>query len=227
MSTIGEIAKITVDDPQKDGWWFNRNYFFAGTGAVIFVLVMLYGIGGNAWMDNVAEVNAPTRWNDSLNYNNILRGFLNSFGHLSWLHLLGNSVSFLIMGMYLERKLGTIKLLCLILALAFFTSSAIGANHLSNWWAGFSGVNFGLKFFIGMDCIFTLANRRTRTKVNVIFCSIVLVWILIIFSVEIDPTFTFRIYPWRNMGHSSGALAGLVFGLIYQVLRIEQRAAAP
>ena len=202
--------------------WFHRNYFFLGTGAIVLILTALYGFGGSDWMNGLARQNAQSNWNDFLNYTNIFRNFLNSFGHLSWLHLLGNVVAFSVMGVYLERKFGTIKLIILILAMAFFTSIATGANHQSSHWMGFSGVNFGLKFFILIDCIFTLCNRDTRNKTNIIFTMIAIVWIAIIFSVEIDPTFRFRVYDWTNTGHYSGALAGLVFGLAFNVLKLEK-----
>ena len=213
---VDKIANI-IDDPQKEKWWLNRNYWFLGTVGLIVILAIIYGAGGIS-----GSGHQQSNWNDHLNFRNVWQSFINSFNHHSWTHWLANILLTLGLGIYLERKIGTIKFLGLILAMAFFVSMTTSANIQNTWWAGFSGVNFALKSFIVIDCIITLFNNKTRTKLNIIFCSIVIAWIIIAFSVQVDPSFSFRIYPWRNMGHYSGAITGLVFGLIYQLLKLQK-----
>lgn len=214
--------KIFINDGYKNKSWFTRNYFFAGTVLIILINILIFAIGGEDWV--LDSLNTwKDHWTDVFYFKPLIRVFCNSFAHFTWRHVLLNMLCFFFCGLYLERKTGSIKFVLLILAAAFFTSAAVSANFLAVHWQGFSAVNFGLYAYITVDYLFSLQKEK-RTKFNLISGAVVLVFIY--FTTCFDgaaESLSFKWYPYdlaRNMGHYSGALAGLVLGLTVQIARI-------
>ena len=107
-----------IDDSTKNLKWFNRNFFYAGTVVILLINIVAFLVGGNDWAPGCVYAG----WTDVLSFENIVAAFLSAFEHSNLQHCLLNSLCFLIAGSYVERKIGTVNLLILILSLAFFVS---------------------------------------------------------------------------------------------------------
>jgi len=210
-----------IEDGEKEKWWFSRNWFFVATIVLIVLMTTLHGTVGAAWD---VRGGGPGAWNARLNFSFIYHSFFSSLLHLDWMHLVGNMITFVILGMYLERKFGSIKFFVFVLFMAFFSSIASTANSGSPFWTGFSGVNFAIKTFILLDFIAMLVflYKKKPTRSNLIWGIVAVSWIVITMSVQLEPSFTVRIYPFRNMGHYSGMLAGAMVYLLVALFNIRK-----
>lgn len=211
---------------RSDKWWFNTNYFFAGTVVIIVMCIILYGV---IWSNGTPRINTHYQyWDSILKFNGILDGFINSFGHLSWQHVLLNMLCFSVCGLYFERKIGTARWMLFVPTLAFFTASATGLNNLSTGGVGFSGVNYGLYAVLAVDYIFSFRkDKQNKNKLNLILGAviIVLIYLAMCFNGGIN-SFGFKWYPYdffTNMAHYSGFLAGLVLALAFNVSKIQKK----
>lgn len=222
-----EKLKKFINNDYENEFCFARNYFFAGTVFIILINILLFAIGGSGWtpihnFNSVFGVSA-NHWKDVFYFNSLICAFCNSFAHFNWQHTLLNMLCFFACGLYLERKAGSIKFVLLVLAMAFFTSATVSANDLSVSWQGFSGVNYGLYAFIIVDYLFSLQKTK-RTKFNLFFGGVILALIYLAMCFDGGTvSFGFKWYPYdlmNNLGHYSGALAGLVLGLAIQVAQI-------
>lgn len=198
-----------------------RNYFFVTTLFFVILCIALYAANGSN-LGGTASGNVS--WNATLNFNNIFRSvFVNGFSHNNWMHVLLNMLCFLVVGSYLERKIGSLKLLLLVLALGFFANIAVSANSQTVNWRGFSGTNFALYFYIIFDYIFYLFSKK-KTKTDIIYGAIILAAIYVAMCYVGDKSsFAMTWYPYdlaKNIGHYSSALVGIVFCLVVQTLRL-------
>lgn len=208
-----------IDDSTKKLHWWNRNYFYATTIAVVLVNVILYGTLGGNWENPYGGKHI---WYSTLDLSNFVRAFFNCFSHSNWQHVLLNMLCFFICGLYLERKEGTLPFLALVLALTFFSALAAVTLSKSLGWHGFSGANFALYAYIIVDYIFVF-RKRTRTKFNIIAGAVMLG--LIYFASCFNggtASVGFEWYPYdflNNAGHYSGFVAGAILGLFAQLCR--------
>jgi len=169
-----------------------RNFYFIGTTAVILLNILSFAFGGNIF--SAADATPST----AANFDLIIRSFLNVFCHGSLGSLLFSILCFLICGLYLERKLGSVKFALLVFALSFFGAMTTAANYFSVGWQGFSVAIYALFAYILIDFIFS----KDR-----------LFWFLLPFMCV---AICFNGGLLFNLGHYSGFLAGIVFGLTMQ-----------
>lgn len=221
-----EKLNAILNDDYKNKYRIFKNYFWIGTIAVILVCALLFLIGGNNW--NPIEYDYRSHgWTDGLYFNPLFYGFLNSFGHSNLQHMLLNMLCFLIAGLYLERKTGTLKLLLLIIAFAFLSTGITAANSSGVSSIGYSGVNFALYFYIIIDFIFMLFNDARRNKLNIILGVIMLALIYLAMSFNGGTTgfgFDWYLYDlFHNMGHTGGAFSGIIVGLIVQISKLKTK----
>lgn len=133
---------------------------------------------------------------------------------------------FLDCGNLFGKKKGTINTFALVLIMAFFTSTAVGANAVSIAQHGFSGVNYGLYAYVIVDYCFVF-RKETRTKFNVVSGAVLIA--LIYFAMCFNggtSTVSFAWYPYdfmHNMGHYSSFLAGAVLGITVQTVKLIAR----
>ena len=86
-----------------------------------------------------------------------------------------------------------------------------------NW---FSGINYGLYGYIGIEYIFTLLQRRKRDLINVVAGAVMLG--LIYFAMCFNGGISSIGFEWyhydllHNLAHASGFVAGLVLGIVEQ-----------
>ncbi len=208
-----------LNDGYENKNWFSRNYFWAGTVFVVLLCNLLYMFGGNHW--NPIKLDSYISWSDGLNFSALLYGFFHSFGHSNLQHTLLNMLCFLIVGLYLERKTGTIKLLLLVIGFAFLSTGIIAAMSGGVGSIGYSGVNFAFYFYIIIDFIFVLFLRKERTKSAVILGIIMFALIYLAMCFNGGTTsFGFEWYPWdlmHNQGHTGGAVSGIIVALIVNI----------
>lgn len=206
-----------LDDQQKRLSWWNRNYFYAGTLAVVLFNVVMFGKYGLSWGPSTERGN----WTDVLNFHNLLAHFVSAFRHFNWQHCLLNMLCFSVVGTYLERRVGTINLLALVLIFASFGEWTVAANSLSES-AGFSGVNYALYAYSIVDYAFTF---RKSSRGNRIYGALIIA--LIYFAMCFNggtSTIGFEWYPYdfmTNQGHYSAFLAGLGITLFAKVCKIQ------
>lgn len=205
--------------------YFSKNFYWVGTFTVIFLCAMLFLFGGSGW--NPIKIDGLYIWTDGLSLNRLFYGFLQSFGHSNLQHMLLNMLCFFVVGLYLERKIGTPKLLFLVVAFAFLSTGITAANALSVTSIGYSGVNFAFYFYIIVDFLFMLFQRERRTVSNVILGIVIvaLIYLAMCFNGG-TSSFGFEWYPYdlfHNMGHMGGAITGTIVGLIVQITKLGGR----
>ena len=208
-----------LNDNGKSKTWFSKNYFWIGTFAVVVTCILLFLFGGNRWNPMTMRTGG---WSDGLNFNGLFYGFFHSFGHANLQHTLLNMLCFLVVGIYLERKTGTIKLLLLVIAFAFLSTGIIAALDGGVGSIGYSGVNFTFYFYIIVDYIALLCMKNKRNKPSIIFGAVIIVLIYLAMCFNGGTSsFGFEWYPYdlmHNKGHTGGAFTGIIVGLIVQLI---------
>ena len=139
----------------KDKKKIEQNFFFLGTLLVILINVLVFVFGKVIYLDST------NNWNNVLDFSHLIATFTSAFRHYNLQHVLLNSLCFLIVGAYVERKQGTIGLLILVFIFALFGESMTNANHTGTS-LGFSGVNFAFYAYVIVDFIFTFKQRNLR-----------------------------------------------------------------
>ena len=211
------------DDKSKNLKWWNKNYFYIGTIAIVLLNILLYAFGGYDWEERAYPVDDGEHWGGVFYFKPTIRSMLNAFSHSTWQHVLLNMLCFAVVGLYLERKKGTLGILLYVLFGAYFSGIAVAANNLSVWYHGFSGVNFFLYAILIVDYFFSL-RKETRNKTNVIMGAIILALMYLAMCFCGGSTaFAFKWYPYdlmTNMGHYASFAVGLVLGFIIQTTRL-------
>lgn len=217
---MGEHMKF-FDDKNKVVTKWNRNYFYLGTILIIAICVILAWQVGFSWHFNLFDSTAQYS-GSTVNFLNILSPLFSALDHSSWEHVRGNIISFAIMGIYLERKLGTFKFLSLCLVFMFF-SPAYGSHMMAGiGHLGMSGVNYSLYAFVFVDFIFSFKQQR-KNPTSLIFGIIAIIYAYV-FSMSYAGTGFINVtyYPKNfieHAGHFSGFVAGILVGLFYQLTK--------
>ena len=149
---FGVIMEI-VNVKDKKLTWYNRNYYFLGTIFFVLLNILLFKLCGAGW--NFKLFDHTAQWGDFSVMNMLTIGFA-ALSHESWRHVILNMLFFSFLGVYLERKMGTLAFVALVVT-SIFTVPAL-ASHVQNsiFHHGFSGVIAALFGIILMDCIFCL-----------------------------------------------------------------------
>ncbi len=198
----------------------NNNFFFVGTILVIAINCLCYFV-----INEFPTFDTKNNWDSVLDFSNLVAHFLSAFTHFNAQHVLLNSLCFLVVGGYVERKRGTLGLLFLVFIFAFFCESVTAANHAGNGGYGFSGVNYCFYAYVIVDFIFSfkeIKSIKSEKIVSIVVLS--LIYIACCFCGG-TATFAFKIYPYdliNNLGHYSGFLTGLVLSLILKLCRSNQ-----
>ena len=216
----GKIAECVVhsrilNDARKVTTKRTANYFFVVTIAVALINVLVFAAFGF----DTGDIIVLPDWG-RFSVNNLLQTVINTFTHFNWQHTLLNMLCFLIAGMYLERKKGSLPFLFFMVLVVFFTGFASSANDISLRWHGFSGANYGLYGYIIIEYVFMLLQSRKRDKVNVVLGAVILCLIYLAMCFNGGTvSIGFEWYPYdllRNLGHASGFFAGIVLGCVGQ-----------
>lgn len=211
------------DNENKNLTWYNRNYFYLGTIIFILLNIVLFASLKSNW--NNAFDSSVVNWKDPFNFQLLLKAILSSFEHADWGHVLTNMGCFLVCGIYIERKTGTLNFILLILSLLVFESSMCACVVMNLNWHGFSGVIFACYAFIFVNYCFSFSSKQN--KFDIIFGALTCLVIYILMSgIITDSGLKFYGYPWNliyNASHYSGFLAGLIIGLIIQITKLSTK----
>ncbi|MDR3264363.1 MAG: rhomboid family intramembrane serine protease [Clostridiales bacterium] len=211
--------KIFFQNKGKKLTPFNRNYFFFGTVLVILVNIGLFaalGLGEN-WSYRLYS--PEIAWEDFVPLN-LLAALTSSFGHLDWSHVLMNAFAFLGCGLYLERRIGTLKLLTLTLFFAFFSAGMLAVVYnQADGGVGYSGVNYAFIGYIVLDYLISLPTERGKFQVlyggAAVLC-------LVLGSFVDSAAASIAAYPVNlmyNVAHYSGLFAGVATWLFEKVIK--------
>lgn len=209
------LSSRLLNDGCKSTARRNANYCFAATAAIASLNIILYAVRGS----DTGDFSVDPVWG-SFSVNNLFQALVNSYSHLNWQHVLLNMLCFLIAGIYLERKKGSLPFLLFMALMSLFTAFASGTNDVSLAWRGFSGINYGLYGYMAVEYIFTLLQRRKRDIINIVAGAAMLG--LIYFAMCFNggtSSVGFDWYPYdllHNLAHASGFVAGLVLGFVEQ-----------
>lgn len=204
---------IILNDSKKRLKWYSRNYFFVTTLLIILINYIVFFAYGKPSGGIVYE---QPEWS-SFSITNLLIAMSHCYMHSGSQHCALNMLCFFVVGIYLERKMGSLRLLTLVITMTAFTAFATTANYLSLTPVGFSGVNYGIYGFIIVDYIFMFFQREKHSRLNIISGAVVLA--LIYFAMCFNggiSTMSFVPYPYdltHNIGHASGFVVGFLFGL--------------
>lgn len=213
------VAQI-FNDKSKNLKWHNRNFFYATTLFVVALNICLYAFLGGDFQQSVAD---PTPMWSKFTLSNFVRALANSYSHANWQHVLLNMLCFFFVSVYLERRMGSLRLLAVIFVMSFATATAVTANDLSYHWHGFSGVNYGLYAYTIVDYCFSF-RKETRNKTNIILGAVVMVAIVVFMCFAGGTTeFSFKPYPVdliTNRGHYSSFIPGLLLGLTVNITKL-------
>jgi membrane associated rhomboid family serine protease len=219
--------RIVDDASKKNVRWWNTNIFFAATILIVTVNIFIYAFC-NDWQ--VAAFPMDSRdyfYPDGVDFTPIFRGIFNSFSHENWQHVLLNMLCFLVAGLYLERKTGSIYLILLVFASAFFKSGTMAAlSYYSHFTHGYSGINYFLYAYIIIDYLFSFQKAK-RNRFNTIFGAVVvaLIYLAMCFNGGTN-SFGFEWYPYdltHNPWHYSAFFGGIPFGLTVQLVQVKTR----
>ena len=211
------------DDSSKKTKWWNRNYFFAGTIVVIIINIILYAKCGNSWEGGTVKIDDMGHWGDVFYFNPTIMTFLNAFSHANWQHVLLNMLCFAIVGLYVERKIGTFGIVGFVVFSAYVCGVAVTANDLSVGWHGFSGVNYFLYAYVILDYVFSFRKSKRNLINTVLGASVIaVIYVAMCFCSGVSG-FEFEFYPYdlmHNMGHYSAFLMGIAIGLFKNLLEL-------
>ena len=205
---------IWLDEKNKKLTWWNRNYYFVTTVFIVLLNIFMFAFAGRPWIAK------RPNWG-TFSVVNLLQALIDSYLHSNWQHVLLNMLCFFIAGLYLERKMGSLKFFLFIIIMSLFTAFASCTNDMSIGAIGFSAVNFGLYGYILLEYPFMFIQKENRYLFNIISGAVILA--LIYFAMCFcggTAKVSFKWYPYdllHNLGHASGFVVGLIFGLYEQL----------
>ena len=211
------------DDKMKNVRWWNRNFFFLATILIIGINFALFYFMGVEWSGRPELI----AWDEMFNFSNLINNFFSVFDHFNFNHLLLNMICFFVVGIFFERKYGSVNLILMTLLFAIVGKNMVGANHFGGWSIGFSIVNYAFYGFILIDFIF-MFRRETRSVPNIIWGIFMIIFMYVsmaynggtIYPVDLKLS----IYPvdlMYNLGHYTALLAGVILGLTLKIHHLE------
>jgi len=193
-----------------------KNFYFISTLFFVLFIFIMHAFGP---MRPTGQIEYARSFLQVLRIN--LELLHRSFSHLGTQHALLNMLCFFVVGLYLERKMGSLRLFLSVIGIAIITAWA--SMIWSRNWVGFSLVNFAFYAIVIVDYVFVVLNKK-RTKQQVIFGGVVvaLIYWAMCFSGG-TTAFTFEWYPYdllNHGGHAVGFLAGFMLCLAYNIAEL-------
>ena len=216
---------VWLDEKNKILTWWNRNYFFVTTVFITLLNIILHAACKRPW------IAVRPNWG-TFSVVNLVQALIDSYFHSNWQHVLLNMLCFFIAGLYLERKMGSLKFFLFMIIMSLFTSFASCTNDISIGAIGFSAVNYGLYGYILIEYPLMFIQRGNRYLFNIISGAMIigLIYFAMCFSGGTSRV-SFALYPddlLHNLGHASGFVVGLIFGLYEQICSlISKKKSAP
>lgn len=194
-----------------------KNFLFAGTILVIAINIIVF-----FFFNEPIFLDTTNNWNNVLDFSHLLLTFASAFKHFNLQHVMLNSLCFLVVGAYVERKQGTLGVLVLVFIFALFGESMIDANHTGTS-LGFSGVNFAFYAYVLVDFIFTVKQlKREKSELILSIIVLCLIYVACCFCGGTDG-FSFKIYPYdliHNLGHYTSFITGIILTTFIKLCKI-------
>lgn len=211
------------DDKSKNINWRNRNYFYIGTIIVIVLNILLFVFLGNNF---AKDIGGHYVWNGVFDISNMLRSFVDVFVHGNWQHVLLNMLCFSFCGIYMERKLGTINFILLILGFSFLAGNITTAARNTVNHYGASGLIYFCYAYIILDYIFGFIQKKQNNKTNIILGAIIMLCIYVAMSFNDGGLgLIFKFYPYDliyNAAHYSSFFAGIIITLMIKASQLNR-----
>ena len=210
---------IDVENKKVSKW--NRNYFWLVSIVYIILNITLYAIFKH---NNILWKYEETKWNVFNGLKDLFISIGNLYTHTSWGHVLRNMLAFAISAFYIERKIGSLNFLGLILLMSIISSPMV-SMYVGLRWAGSSVIYFAVWGYVIVDYIFSLG-KNTRTQTNVILGGIVigLKYIGSCLTDNIIGTNIFLpIHLIYNAGHYFGFIVGILLALVICITRLQTK----
>lgn len=210
-----------VDIENKKTSRLNRNYFWAVTIIYVILNISIFAILGN---NNILWQYEENKWNVFNGMKDLFISIGNLYTHNDWGHVLRNMLAFSISGFYIERKMGSLNFLGLILLMSIISSPMV-SMYVGLRWAGSSVIYFGMWGYVIVDYLFSLG-KNTKSKANLIiggisiFCNYIGSTLkeTIIGSNPLIP-----IHLIYNAGHYFGFIVGVLLALVISLTRLQTK----
>lgn len=213
-----------IDDKNKNLTWYNRNYFYLGTVIVVAINILLFAFMGNNYAKGIG---GEYVWNGVFDISNMVRSFVDVFVHIDWQHVLLNMLTFTFCGIYMERKLGTINFLLLILGFAYLAGNITTAARNTVSHRGASGLIYACYAYVILDYVFSFINKENKNKTSVILGAIIVFAIYIAMCFDTGSSgLVFKFYPHNllfNAAHYSSFFAGIIVTLMMKSHLLNKR----
>lgn len=210
-----------VDIENKKVNKINRNYFWVVTVFYIVFNIAIFAIFKN---NNLLWKFQNTKWGVFNGLKDLFISIGNLYTHNDWGHVLRNMLAFAISAFYIERKIGSLNFLGLILLLSILSSPLVSMYVGLNW-AGSSVIYFAIWGYVIVDYLFSL-KKSTRTKTNLIIGGVVIFCKYIgscLTENIIDTNIFIPIHLIYNAGHYFGFLIGIIVSLLIQIIILQTK----
>lgn len=132
--------------------WYSRNYFFCGTIFIILLTLICYFVFEKA----INELAEKLNFNSSTYYGSTdhpwyLIIFLSSFKHSNVMHVIGNMLCLLGIGLFFEDKIGSLKFTAM-----YFLFVVIGNATSGGFTYVFTGASAGTYCLFGLFCVIVI-----------------------------------------------------------------------
>ena len=210
---------IDTENKKVNKW--NRNYFWAVSIVYVILNISIYAIFKN---NNILWQYAENKWKVFNGFKDLFISIGNLYTHNDWGHVLRNMLAFSISGFYIERKMGSINFLSLILLMSILSSPMV-SMYVGLIWAGSSVIYFAMWGYVIVDYLFNLG-KSNRTKTNLIiggisiFCNYIGSCLkeTIIGSNPLIP-----IHLIYNAGHYFGFIVGVLVALVISLTNLQTK----
>lgn len=201
---------VDIENKKVNKW--NRNYFWVISVIYIVLNITIYAIVKNT---NLLWKFEDVKWKVFNGFKDLFISIGNLYTHNDWAHVLRNMLAFAISAFYIERKIGSLNFLGLLLLLSITTSPLV-SMYVGVVWAGSSVIYFAIWGYMIVDYIFAL-NKDTRSKTNLIVGGIAIFCKYIGSTLKPDIIST-NIFIPINLINNAGHYFGFIIGILIAVV---------
>lgn len=207
---------IDIENKKVSKW--NRNYFWIVSITYIVLNISLYAVFKN---NNILWKYEDVKWNVFNGFKDLFISIGNLYTHNDWAHVLRNMLAFSFSAFYIERKIGSLNFLGLILLMSIISSPLV-SMYVGLRWAGSSVIYFGVWGYVIIDYLFSL-NKNDRSKTNLIIGAIVILCKYIgscLTENIVDTNIIVPIHLIYNAGHYFGFIVGILIALVVGITKV-------
>lgn len=215
----GENMKF-INDNKKQLHWYNRNFFWIISIVYIALNIIIFAVVG---AKNLLEDLSNSYWWMFDEIKEWLVAIGNAYSHVDWSHVLYNMLELSVCVLYLERKIGSVNLLMLLLGMTLLVPGVV-SMYWGLGWYGSSVIWFALWGYVIIDFLFSLRKEK-RNLANVITGGVVLLLEFILSGFyETTSGIRWVIAPYQlinNAGHLLGFAVGIIMALLVNIPIVE------